>query len=892
MSVQAITEAERTRDSHWLRQRPMSPELRRAETLGAGAFIACAAALVAFGGAEGFSAGTALVYVLGIAVASNVRIDVGPGFTVPTQAVFVPMLFALPPATVPLLVAPALAVGMLPDVLRGRIAPSWLLTAASNSWFALGPALVLVLAGDNSPDGQFGILALALAAQFMVDFAAAAVRDRLFEDDPSLAALLRETIPIYAIDLALSLLGLVVAFAATAGHGAWPVALIAPLFVVLRVFSKERQERLEQLVELNDAYQGTALLLGDVVEADDSYTGAHSRSVVRLALEVAEELGVDADRRRNVEFGALLHDVGKIAIPKEIINKPGALDDGEWALMKTHTVEGQKMLERIGGFMAEIGTIVRASHESWDGRGYPDGLAGEEIPVEARIVTACDSFNAMTTTRSYREAMPVEAAIAEMERCAGTQFDPDVVTALLAVIHRLDEEDEALAEAAATAATSETEDLPEPVAVSAPAIAVRSSAGASTPDRSPVQALAELAVSMGANVQPGQHVDVSGEVGHLETVRAIATAAYARGAAFVDVQLTDPVVRLSRIAAAPRGSLDHVPAWEEDRVRDLVDRCGASILVAGPTFPGLFDGMDPRSVAVASAGPSAQWREANRTINWTIVPAATEGWARQLRPELAAEEALAALWSDLAHACRLDEPDPVAAWRQRLAVLGQRSDWLTSLQLRSLRFLGAGTDLTIGLIPGARWERAEMATPAGVAFVPNLPTEEVYTTPHPTAVDGQVRLSRPVVIGGRVVEGVSLRFREGRVIDVSGPPGVGALNQFVARDEGAARLGEVALVDADSRTARLGQTFGETLLDENAACHIGLGYGFPALLPEDSRRLANTSDHHLDLMIGSPEVDVTGVDSDGREHPLLRGGEWVGAATASAAPSSVLAPSG
>ena len=434
VSVKAITEAERTRDSHWLRQRPMEPRLRRSELIGGAAFLLAAGTLALLGGADGFSLGTAAIYVLAIAVASNVRFDVGPGFTVPTQAVFVPMLFALPPAVVPLLVLPGLVLGMVPDVLRGRIAPSWLLTAPSNSWFALGPALVLVLANDTDPNGQVGILALALAAQFAVDFVAAAIRDRLFEANPSLTGLVREVAPIYAIDFALSLVGLIVAFASASGYGQWPVALIAPLFVLLWVFSKERQERLEQLVELNDAYQGTALLLGDVVEADDSYTGAHSKSVVRLALEVADALGLDRDRRRNVEFGALLHDVGKLSIPNEIINKPGKLDEREWAIVKTHTVEGQKMLERIGGFMAEIGTIVRASHESWDGSGYPDGLAGEEIPIEARIVSACDSFNAMTTTRSYRKAMPVEQAIAELERCAGTQFDPTVAAALLKVV--------------------------------------------------------------------------------------------------------------------------------------------------------------------------------------------------------------------------------------------------------------------------------------------------------------------------------------------------------------------------------------------------------------------------------------------------------------------------
>ncbi|HET7444043.1 MAG TPA: HD-GYP domain-containing protein [Solirubrobacterales bacterium] len=426
----------------------MSPALRRAELFGGALFLAAAVALAVLGGVESFSLATAAIYVAAVAIASNVRIDVGPGFTVPTQAVFVPMLFALPPAVVPLLFVPALALGMAPDVLRGRIAPSWLLTAASNSWFALGPALVLVLAGDVAPDERFGILALALAAQFAVDFAAAAIRDRLFDDRSSLLGLLREVKPIYAIDVALSLLGLVVAFAATSGYGGWAVALVAPLFFVLRIFSKERQERLGQLAELNDAYQGTALLLGDVVEADDTYTGEHSRGVVRLSLDVADELGLGPDGRRNVEFGALLHDVGKIAVPNEIINKHGPLDEREWAIMKTHTIEGQRMLERIGGFMAEIGVIVRASHEAWDGGGYPDGLIGEEIPIEARVITACDSFNAMTTTRSYREAMPVAAAVAEMERCAGSQFDPQVVAALLTVLSR----DEPVPDLAAVAA--------------------------------------------------------------------------------------------------------------------------------------------------------------------------------------------------------------------------------------------------------------------------------------------------------------------------------------------------------------------------------------------------------------------------------------------------------
>jgi HD-GYP domain-containing protein (c-di-GMP phosphodiesterase class II) len=208
---------------------------------------------------------------------------------------------------------------------------------------------------------------------------------------------------------------------------------MAPIFGVLAIFAGERRTRLTQLTELNGAYRGTALVLAEVVDADDAYTGMHTRDVVGLSVAVADHLHLDEHRRRNVEFGALLHDVGKVAIPKEILNKPGPLNDAEWQIMRGHTVEGQRMLDRVGGFMREVGAIVRGSHERWDGGGYPDGLAGEAIPLEARIITACDAYNAMTTTRPYREAMDAATAADELRRCSGSQFDPAVVEALLAV---------------------------------------------------------------------------------------------------------------------------------------------------------------------------------------------------------------------------------------------------------------------------------------------------------------------------------------------------------------------------------------------------------------------------------------------------------------------------
>jgi putative nucleotidyltransferase with HDIG domain len=433
MSAHPATDAERARVSFALRQQRLGVAELRGELVTGGGFVVAAVALALLAGVHGeLDLATAALYVLCFAAAGHVRFDVGTGFTVPTQAVFVPMLFVLPTALVPLLVALALALGMAPAIVGGRAPASRMLTVAGNSWFAIGPAVVLLLAGDRNPDGHWGILLVALGAQFVCDFTASAVRERVV-GGVTLTELIEEVRQVYAIDLALSALGLSLAFATLSDRREWAVLLVAPLFALLRVFSKERQARLRQLVELNDAYQGTALLLGDVLEADDAYTGEHCKSVVRLSLELGRELGLDPDRQRRLEFGALLHDVGKIAVPNEIINKPGPLDDREWAIIKTHTLEGQKMLERIGGMMRDVGCIVRSSHERWDGGGYPDGLSGEAIPLEARIVAACDAFNAMTTTRSYRREMPIAEARAELSAHAGTQFDPEVVSALLRI---------------------------------------------------------------------------------------------------------------------------------------------------------------------------------------------------------------------------------------------------------------------------------------------------------------------------------------------------------------------------------------------------------------------------------------------------------------------------
>ena len=407
---------------------------RRADLLIGGAFTLAALALALLG-ADGHGVEMPIVglYVVAFALLSRVQFDLGSGYTVPTEVLLVPMLFALPAALVPALVALSLGLGMLPAVLRGRTPRSRLLTVPANSWFAFGPALVLTLAGGSGPDRSPAILLAAVGAQLLCDFTANICLERLL-GGLSTGELLDEVRQAYTIDLALAPIGLLAARASVGRP--WSVLLIAPLFGVLRFFSNERQARLQQVIELNDAYRGTALVLGDVLEADDSYTGAHTMGVVELALEVGAELGLDPAQLRKVEFGALLHDVGKIAVPKEIINKPGRLNEQEWAIIKTHTIEGQRLLLRVGGFMSEVGVIVRASHERWDGNGYPDGLSGEDIPLEARIISCCDAFNAMTTTRSYREAMERAVAVRELSENAGTQFDPKVVTALTSVLGR------------------------------------------------------------------------------------------------------------------------------------------------------------------------------------------------------------------------------------------------------------------------------------------------------------------------------------------------------------------------------------------------------------------------------------------------------------------------
>jgi HD-GYP domain-containing protein (c-di-GMP phosphodiesterase class II) len=393
-------------------------------------FLAVAMALaVGFTSPRALEALPLAVLVGAYVVTCRAKFDFADGYTVPTELILVPMLFLLPTPVVPLVVSISWALGRLLDYATGATSVRRALHVFGDCWHAVGPALVLTVAGAQVFSWEeWPVYVLALLAQFAFDLVSTGARIWLIEESAPRVEL-RQIAPVYALDAALAPVGLLVTFAALK-LGAAACLLALPLAAVLAVLSRERQRRIDQALELSHAYQGTAMLLGDVVEADDAYTGSHSRGVVELSLAVADRLGLDSRQRRNVEFAALLHDVGKIAVPKEIINKPGPLDDDEWKIMHRHTIEGEAMLKRVGGVLADVGRIVRSSHEHYDGSGYPDGLAGGEIPIEARIVTCCDAFSAMTTTRSYRKAMPIADAVTELGTCAGTQFDPEVAAAL------------------------------------------------------------------------------------------------------------------------------------------------------------------------------------------------------------------------------------------------------------------------------------------------------------------------------------------------------------------------------------------------------------------------------------------------------------------------------
>jgi len=388
--------------------------------------------------------------------------------------------------------------------------------------------------------------------------------------------------------------------------------------------------------------------------------------------------------------------------------------------------------------------------------------------------------------------------------------------------------------------------------------------------------LAELAVC-GANVQPGQIVVVTSAIGKEELTRLVARAAYRRGAKYVDVLYWDAWLKRERVAFAAEETLEFVPPWLAQRLYWLSDEHGARINLTGPQAPDALRGLDP-----ARAGHDLLPRQKespeviNRmTTNWCLVPGPTQEWAQAVYPDLPPEEALATLWEAVAHVCRLDADDPTAAWDERSAELAANAQRLTDRRFDALRLHGPGTDLTIGLLPTGHWTGGDLQTIDGLRHSPNIPTEELFTTPDPARVDGRVSATLPLHYAGSLVRGIRIEFERGRAVRIDADEGAETLRTIAAKDDGASRLGEIALVDGSGRIGPLRTVFLDTLIDENAASHIALGNGYTHPVEgEDDRERVNRSAVHVDFMVGSPELAVDGTTSDGATVPVLRDGVW------------------
>jgi aminopeptidase len=395
-------------------------------------------------------------------------------------------------------------------------------------------------------------------------------------------------------------------------------------------------------------------------------------------------------------------------------------------------------------------------------------------------------------------------------------------------------------------------------------------------DAQTIERLADLTIGFAANVQRGQIVAIGAEMGKEEMVRALAASAYRHGAKFVDPLYFDMHVKRARILHAEEDTLGFVPSWYGARLLELGRQRCARIGIAGPATPGLLDDLDP---ARAGRDQLPFLKETatlinEATTNWTIVPFPTVAWAAQVHPDLPPDEALRRLGEQIVHVCRLDEPDPIAAWRERMGVLVGVSERLTARRFSAVRFDGEGTNLTVGLLPTTKFIAAQFETAGGIRHMPNLPSEEIFGAPDPQRTDGVVRATKPLVVAGSIVRGLEVEFREGRAVRIDADEGAEVLRGYAARDKGASRLGEVALVDGDGRIGRLGTTFFDTLLDENAASHIALGQGYEFTAGEEDRGRVNASGIHVDFMIGGDDVAVTGIEDDGGEVPVLRGGAW------------------
>ncbi len=383
---------------------------------------------------------------------------------------------------------------------------------------------------------------------------------------------------------------------------------------------------------------------------------------------------------------------------------------------------------------------------------------------------------------------------------------------------------------------------------------------------------ADLAVRVGANVQQGQTLFLLvSALEHAPLARALARAGYRAGAKYVDVRYVDQHVRRAMIELGPDEALSHTPEWMKVLYELQADQ--ALIATAGDPEPELLSDLDGDRVGRARMKEIIEIHRrqlVDRTVNWSIVAYPTAGWATQVF----GEADIGRLWDSVAFCTRLDEPDPVAAWRDHMARLESRAAKLTALQLDAIHYTGPGTDLTVGLNANASWKSALFHTASGIEYVPNMPTEEVFTTPDCRRAEGTITSSRPLALNGEVVEGLQVTIKDGKIVEVNADKGADVVRGQIASDERAAYLGELALVDGTSRVGKTNTTFFDTLYDENATCHIAYGFGVPEVFEGEPGEGMNVSTVHTDFMVGGPQLSVDGITKDGAAVPILREDVW------------------
>lgn len=399
--------------------------------------------------------------------------------------------------------------------------------------------------------------------------------------------------------------------------------------------------------------------------------------------------------------------------------------------------------------------------------------------------------------------------------------------------------------------------------------------------------LAELAVKTGVGLQPGQRLLIRAPIEAAPLVRRIAEKAYQTGARLVDVIWNDDGLTLARFNFAPRDSFEEYPSWRAEGMREIVNN-GDALLAIVATDPDLLRDQDPDLVALAEKVHRTHTQAVSQQLmrdaaNWLLISQPVASWARKVFPERTPEQQLAKLWDVFFKVCRADQADPIMAWQQHLASLAKRRDFLNQKRYTALKFTGPGTNLTVGLPDNHVWHGGQKETLTGIPFVPNLPTEEVFTMPHKTRVEGVVTSSKPLSYSGVLIDNFKLTFKQGRVVSLAAEKGEATLKRLVEMDDGSSMLGEVALVPHSSPVSQSGVLFFNTLFDENAASHIALGRAYrfcitdgPTMSAEEFSAIGgNDSLAHVDFMIGSADVDVDGIDASGRAEPLMRHGEWV-----------------